>query len=190
MVTSKTFVPRNVPAVVLAVDTARRSGHATGIEGKRIGSGACDIYSPIVDEVVLAALNVADNHALPAVLVLERTVHYTGKGQRRGAGAGVGLGAAIGVWKSAWVRNGGVKSRVVTVAPNVWRPRVLGHGMGQASREDARVAELQYARAVTGRYDVDADEAAAICILAWAWRAPEVLKVLPKRVLKAAGLVS
>lgn len=166
------------PCVVLAIDTARRSGYAIRVRGRLKWSGEVDTLQPAeVREIVSLACEQAEPRT-PAVLVLEK---HTFKGR---PGMLIGLGQARERWMSAWAEFGQPRSRVVSVLPSVWRGCVLGKAYRSASREACRDAELAAARSheTTGHWEhIGPDEAAAILISRWATYAPAVARVLPKR---------
>jgi hypothetical protein len=177
--------------VVLAIDTAQRSGWAVYVCGELVSSGEVDVLDPSkstdecgvsgwdADRVCLHALwEVAfsldwDAPYSEAVLVFERPFRGTTQGQW------------IGAWKAAWARLGGHKRRMVGVYPSSWRARVLGPGWSRALRDDVRRAERSLAQSIAGRY-VGPDEATAVLIGRWGVRAGETAAVLPKRRRKAA----
>lgn len=155
--------------VLLCIDPGRRSGWSLWCLGGLVASGEVDVLDPAqVDGVVQEALLLARSMVLPAVLVVEQPAY-------RAVG---NPGPSRPIWRSAWKRLGGVQKRHVPVSPSAWRSRVLGRGMGSASRAAARHDEQNLARHLTRR-DVGADEAPAICIGLWARRSEATVAVLP-----------
>lgn len=178
--------PTPHPAVILAVDTAQRSGWAVYVRGELVSYGEVDMLDPSkssdqwgvsgwnADRVCLHALwEVAfgldwDAPYTAAVLVFERPFRGTSQGQW------------IGAWKAAWAANGGHKRRMVGVFPSSWRARVLGPGWARAGRDKVRARELEMAAAIAGRR-VRPDEAAAVLIAEGASKSAEVGARLPKQ---------
>jgi hypothetical protein len=158
------------PCLVLAADTAQRSGYSMWLSGTLLESGEFDLVrEPFRVQVICEqALDRARAAGVKAVLVLEAPFLGTSQGQWRGA------------WRLAWAQSGGVASRVVQVHPSRWRARVLGNGMHAAKREVARKFEQRVAEQTAG-YPVGEDEAPAIMIGLWATRAGEVGKKLEPR---------
>lgn len=173
-------------AVVLAVDTAQRSGWAVYVCGELASSGEIDMLEPCrskdmhglsgwnADRVCLHALWEAASGRdwvapyAEAVLVYERPFRGTTQGQW------------IGAWKQAWTAEGGHKRRMLGVYPATWRARVLDRGASRAPRDVVRSMEMRKAEAAA-KHRVGPDEATAILIGRWASYAGEVGAVLPKR---------
>lgn len=172
-------VLRPWPAVVLGVDTARRSGWAISVSGKHLGSGELDTLNPpAVRNVVGLALNAAGERELPCVLVLEKPWGGT-------VAVVSALGAARERWLSVWREYAlGHKAKVVLVTPATWRSAVLGRGFGSKPRDQVRDVEQAVAAGIVGLKPgqrLGADEAPAVCIARWAAHAGEVGKLLGKR---------
>lgn len=165
------------PCVVLAIDTARRSGYAIRARGRLTYSGEVDTLQPHeVREIVSLACDGADKHT-PVVLVLERP--WGGRMHTL-----IALGQARERWLAPWAEFGQPRTRVVSVMPASWRARVLGRAYARATRDEVRAAELTAARTIETKTHWDRigpDEAAAILISRWAAYAPQVSRVLPKR---------
>lgn len=176
------------PCVVLAVDTATRSGWAIRVGGKLAYSGEVDTHDAReLDAIIqLAAVGAQPDPTwiLPCVLVLERS--FPG-----GFGAIVAaLGAARERWLLAWERLGGRRKDVVSVMPASWRSRVLGGRAVRMKRDEIRPHEMAAARqeiaaANDNAIELGPDEAAAILISRWAARAPQVGEKLNARQRKA-----
>lgn len=158
--------------VTLNIDAGTPCGWSIFLRGEWMASGECDVYSDDVESVVRTALGLGHQQKLPVVLVIEKP--YAGN-----LATAAGMGAKRGTWITAWVRQGGVKSRKLLVLPSVWRCRVLPKGIGKKLREEIQADEQEYALQVTGRV-CGVDESPAIGIGFWSARAPEVLKKLPK----------
>lgn len=170
---------RAVPhrAVILAVDTAERSGWALWVQGSLHAWGEIDMMGrggASAADVCADAKGLAADLAPDAVLVYERPFRGTTQGQW------------IGAWKAAWARELPTPHRMVGVYPATWRARVLGRGLHAAKREVVRPVEQSVATALADAAqpgDIGPDAAAAVCIGYWATHAPEVAKKLPKRAL-------
>jgi len=167
--------PEPYRAAILAVDTAEVSGWALWQCGELVGWGEIAMMDPRANPSALKqCCEVVEGAAalgIDAVLVYEQPFRGTNQGQWRGN------------WKAAWGVAGGSSRRVVGVYPATWRARVLGRGMHAARREVVRPVERAVATAIAGARpgDIGPDAAPAICIGAWAVRAPQVGAKLPKR---------
>jgi len=160
--------------VVLAVDTAARSGWSVRIAGRQSSFGEADtLDSKALDYIVSWSLYLADRRELPLVLVLEAP--FGGPVQML-----LALGAARERWLIAWRRHGLSESSTVRVQPSTWRGPVLGPQWVSAPRAEVRAHEQLVAAAMLGER-VRADEAAAVLIGRWAERAPQVGRVLERR---------
>ena len=167
------YVPHN--ATILSVDTAEKSGWCLTHNGGYVFSGMVRSSNPAaVSDVIKMAIAHAAPDGSHVVLVLEKPHAQRGRrgGHRTNIATLVGMGAARGTWLTMWKLAGMPASRVVSVAPDVWRRRVMG---GQGA-----VAEQVVASAWAKREVTQPDEAAACCIAQWARFAGEVVAVLPK----------
>jgi hypothetical protein len=158
--------------VCLVVDTAQTSGYAVTVRGEVVGHGEVNMLvarlpgqSSPCEAACAAALLLARNRGLTAVLVFERPFRGTSQGGWTGS------------WRAAWLSAGGRKRAQVGCYPSAWRARVLGNG--SLPRELARAAEMRVARSLVSG-ELGGDEAAAIAMSRWAAHAGEVGKVLPK----------
>jgi hypothetical protein len=152
---------------VLGIDTARISGCAVRVSGRLHASLEANASDPFeLAEVVRYAQRTASAGA-PLVVIFERS--YGGY-----RSAMIGLGVARGAWNAALTRAGHPKRRIVSVLPTVWRVAVLGRESIGARRAALRAMELRTACAEAGRSDLGPDEAAAICLSAWAAHSPLV----------------
>lgn len=165
------------PCVVLAVDTATRSGWAIRDHGKLVWSGEVDTLD--AGELLAVVKLAGSRKSVPCVLVLERPFF----GGRNPLTIGMSLGGARERWLLAWEHCGERRDkRVVSVTPAVWRSRVLGRGTGSLPREKVRPIEMRAARLMCGGdYEPGEDEAPAICISKWAAHAPEIGAALTGR---------
>lgn len=163
--------------VVLAVDTARKSGVAIYRDGRFEGACSMDIVSDpeAPGRWVRDAAAVGRALGLPVVLVPEKA--YGGNTGTLG-----GLGAAYGVWRHEWLREGMSPKRIVPgVYPQVWRGPTLGTTRNPKSNpEYLHTLERGLASKIARASITDQDAAAAICIGYWASWAPKVLAQLPK----------
>lgn len=172
--------PRPWECVVLAIDTAKRSGHATGVRGRLVGSGEVDtLDEPTLDLIVCKAVELAAYNSLPIVLVLEAP--FGGR-----ANVVASLGVARERWLRAWRAQDEARARVVFVLPSEWRGPVLGGEWASAPREAVRAHEMRTARALTQCSVIGPDEAAAILIARWAAHSARVGKAIGKRASKAS----
>lgn len=162
-----------LPCVVLAVDTAARSGWAVLVgQDDYLAWGEADtLDEPALDHIVRWAAAQAQCRSLPLVLVLE---------QPWGGPMPIvlSLGGARERWLRAW-RTCGFVNRVVSVQPAVWRAPVLGKGWARAPRDDVRRHEQGVAAMIVGER-CRGDEAVAILVAKWAMRAAAVAQVLPR----------
>lgn len=197
--------PAAVPwrCVVLAVDTAKRSGWAMRFAGKLRASGATPADDATELDAILAyALDYATKQGVKCALVLERA-------WGRNTSVLVSLGMARGHWLAAWKRAHQPATRVVSVYPVTWRAKVLGKGGtrriaangGGESKADRRRPSWEAIRArraeqerlevaaasgeLRGACELGPDESAAILISRWGAHAVEVGEVLGLR--KAKG---
>jgi hypothetical protein len=162
-----------LPAVVLAVDTARQSGWAVRVRGRHAASGELDtLDAAAVSQVVGWTLRVARRTGLAAVLVLEAP--WGGR-----VNVVASLGAARERWLVAWRMAGQSERRVVRVQPRTWRCAVLGRG-ATGTRDVIRAREQRAACGLLGlaATEIGGDEAAAVLIGVWAARAEPVARVL------------
>jgi len=160
--------------VVLAVDTATRSGWAALTHGSDayLGFGEADTLDrAALSDIVRWAAAHARCQRVPVVLVLESP--FGGP-----VATLLGLGAARERWLAAWREYGLPARQVVSVVPSEWRARVLSPGWARAGRAAVRAQEQAVAGATVGEL-VRGDEAAAILIARWAMRAAKVARVLP-----------
>jgi hypothetical protein len=163
--------------VILCVDDARVSGWSRSDRWAYLDSGEIDIIanpdSPA--EICKRALSLAKQFGVPCLLVLERP--FRGNAQ----------GSEYGTWRNAWLRMGGRRDKVQGVYPSQWRSKSLGSKWVRAKREDVKVEELRRAKEINQTWlggdptkVVGPDEAAAVCMLEWALKSPELLKRLPE----------
>lgn len=169
--------------VVLAVDTATRSGWSVRVAGKQSSFGEADTLDPgALDYIVSWALYQADARGLPLVLVLEAP--WGGPMPML-----LALGAARERWLVAWRRHRLFASRIVKVQPSTWRSAVLGREWASAPRAEVRRHEQAVATAMmrgemggelrrNGDREMRGDEAAAVLIGRWAERAQVVGRAL------------
>lgn len=166
-----THAPKPWLAVVLAVDTATRSGWALYVSGRLRGSGEVDTRDAgALGDIIVDARDRAARGGLPLALALESP--YGGSPFIVAA-----LGQARERWLQAWRAADGGVDRVVLVQPQTWRARVLPGEWRGASRERVRAAEQRVAAQLAG-HAVGGDEAAAILIGRWGARALPVGKAL------------
>jgi len=166
--------PSAVPlrCVVLAVDTAARSGWAAIADRDRyLGFGEADTLDvPALRYIVDWAECNAVVRGVPLVLVLEAP--WGGN-----IAMLMGLGAARERWLAAWRFLDMPQHRVVYVQPSEWRAKVLGARWARAPREEVRPHEQLVAAATVGER-VRGDEAPAILIAKWGLRAAKVERAM------------
>jgi len=179
---SKSFAapaPRPWLCVVLAVDTARRSGWCIGARGARVDSGELDVEDDAtIAQIVANTVELASSYGLPCVMVLEAP--WGGS-----VAVVTALGVSRGVWLRAWKRAGQALARVVSVTPSEWRGPVLGSAWVSAPRAAVRAHEQRTAHALVG-HPVGEDEAPAIWIARWAAHAAQVGRAIGKRAQRAS----
>jgi len=180
---SRTKAPSPAPlpwdAVVLGIDTARRSGWAIAVQGKRVDSGELDtLDAGEVQRVVAWAVSLGALGRLPVVLVLEAPW-----------GGSVSVVAALGAarerWMAAWRACGQSPRRVVRVQASTWRCGVLGRVTAGMEREAVRALEQSVANRLAGKA-LGPDEAPACLIAYWGGWAGQVGKVIGVRARKAS----
>ncbi len=161
--------------VVLALDTAEKTGWSVWVLGKLTSSGEFRIYSGDGVREVIRVVETAKAYALrlgvPWVVMSERSW---------GGHMGMGATCAFGFWKFALLNAQLPEARVGQVFPAMWRARVLPKGMHAAKRNFVREAELVAASALVDGRHVGNDEAPAILIGKWGTQAGEVGLLLPK----------
>lgn len=175
--------PRPWLCVVLAVDTAKRSGWCISVSGQRVDSGELDtdtvIASRLLARLVRWAVDLGARGGLPVVLVLEKA--WGGSTIIQAS-----LGAARERWLRAWREAGESPGRVVLVQPGTWRSVVLGSDSIGTKRDVVRAVEASFASTLMGRPVTGGDECAAILIARWAGQAAVVGKVIGKRAQRAS----
>jgi hypothetical protein len=179
--------PKPWHCVILAVDTARRSGYARYYNGHLEEHGETDtLDEPILERIVENTLERA-GRTLPCVLVLEAPF-----------GGSVDVVTALGVarerWLRAWRKADQSPARVVKVQPSTWRAPVLGSEWVGRPRAEVRAHEMRVATAFVQRgypsgfrpMPLGGDQAAAILIGRWAAHAARVGRAIGKRAAKAS----
>lgn len=179
---ARTEAPAPKPwlAVVLAIDTANRSGWALCAAGKQQEFGEADTLDALaLQQIVRWAMREAQRLQMPLVLVLES---HPWVGSLRAA---QGLSAARERWLVTWRAAELPKTKVVLVTPGEWRRAVLGREWASAPRDEVRQQEQLVAAALVGE-DVRGDEAAAILIARWASHSARVGRALGKQAVQAS----
>lgn len=180
--------PRPWQCAILAVDTAANSGWSMSREGKLITYGEVDTRDELAMKMVLA--DIADislwgRGNVPAVLVLEAP--YGGHKHPGMVSTLVALGMARERWERAWKARGLPMSHIVLVQPSTWRAAVLGRVARMKKPELLKLEQSVACRLVgCAEGDLGGDEAAAVCIGAWATRADAVGQVIGERARKAS----
>ena len=175
--------PLNAPldAVVLCIDSAKRSGWAIYVRGVLYAYGECGDRQTDRARVVADAVSVAYRYAIPTAMVLE--VPWGGYS----AAVVVSLTRSAEAWRIAWSLAGQDAARCIERTASDWRKRLFG--TRKMPREQARVLEGAYARQVVLKVrgpdhtPIGGDAAAAICIGQVIITARELLAVLGCRVV-------
>lgn len=163
------------PCVVLAVDPGAHCGVAMYMRGKCVESGFFDGFDvTAIWRWLGAAQCVAQANGLPLLLAMEAPpmggAPYPGRSPE-------GVGSMIGcrkVWLYTWQERAAIKRLRCDVYPVTWRARVLGLTRGPL----LETTELLHGSRLAGNDVKSRDQAAAVCIGAWASHAPEVGRVL------------
>lgn len=156
-------------AVILAVDTARRSGWSLWILGQLLRWGETDVLvERSVIQLCAVAIEQGRRQSLPVFLVLENPFRGANQGQYRGN------------WKAAFVQAGGSVKRIIGVNPSTWRARVLGGRASRAKREAVRAQEQAVAKWWTKTRAIGPDAAASVCLGAWARLCGEIGRKMPR----------
>jgi hypothetical protein len=151
-----------IDAVLLAVDSARRSGWAIFARGQLMRYGECDGRAPHERAAVIAdLLRLAEAMALPAGLVLE--VPFGGPLKTL-----LSLAESAALWRDTWRAYEQPPRRVLEVLASEWRERMFGSG--SMPRDDARRLEQLTARRIVDlahlgdQTGLGGDAAAAVCL--------------------------
>lgn len=174
--------PKPWQCSILAVDTAENSGWSVWVDGTLVSSGETDTR----DEArMLKIASWPGSHTIssgPPVLVLEAP--YGGPKHAGEVKTLIALGMARERWLRAWKDAGEARARVVLVQPATWRAAVLGNVRGLKTPALNKL-EQQVAKRISGR-DCRPDEAAAVCVGAWASYAAAVGEVIGKKAREAS----
>lgn len=157
--------------VVLATDCASVSGWSIWAGGVYRGSGEFALMSKpeLLDKVCVAAVDLGKKLGLPVVLVYEKPF------------AGTSQGSFSGNWKVAFVKAGGVKTRMTFAYPAEWRSAaagVLPPGYANKPRKEVRPKEQEVAARLAGRA-CGPDESPAVCLGKFGCHADKVARKLP-----------
>lgn len=206
---------RPVPAVVLGLDTAKRSGaaivcrredwqrvcdeqaRAVGVAPDYSGESSDPLKVLSAEslgdrpEDIMAVVRSAQLQArtigLPLIVVHETPAGDTRQRNKFGSRVPMyaGLGAAWGAWRTCLRLAEHPDSRMLSVTTGEWRARVYGHS--RMSTETAKLYAQSLCRA-RWSLELDADAAEAVCIAVWAFHSGHVAERIPKRVARAHGL--
>lgn len=162
-----------LPCILLACDTANKTGWSIYVGGLLQGHGEHALYN---DKGMESTRNVIDTlyelrrvTSFPIVFVSERSW---------GGVMGMSRTMAFGYWVHALRTLGVPMSRIVEVFPSEWRSVTLPKGMANARREVVRPVEMEIALQVAGCDTLGKDEAPAILIGKWGVKAAAVRAVL------------
>jgi hypothetical protein len=175
-------LPRPLDAVLIAIDSAKRSGFATYARGVVHRYGEIDTTrARDRDRVIEDAVSVAYRLGVPCGCVLE--VPWGGY-----TSTVIALERTAQSWRSTWVAHGQDESRCIERTAGDWRNVLFGRR--SMPREQARMLEGALARQIIERQcgspeypPIGPDAAAAICIGQTITRARELLAVLGCRVV-------
>lgn len=166
-----------LPAAILTIDAATRSGVAVYVRGKLHWYGEVGAHrGPDRRRVMRDAMTVAEVRGLPLACVME--VPFGGR-----ASAALSLTAVCALWRDTWLQCGQRRERLLEYTVSEWRRQLFGSaGM---PREEARKLEAVVAQRTATRdmpqqrhYTIGGDAAAAICIGQVAIRSGAVASVL------------
>lgn len=180
--------PVALPCVIVAVDPGLTSGWATMLEGRPVSWGEVQAADNTrIEEILLAAIELAVKLELPVVLLGEDW--GTVKGAFGGSGARAGLDAAWGAWRFAAERlhARGLPAMVrLRVNLTTWKS---AFGLAGLREEFAKPYAI---RAVKSRLKIDVGEqhnaGEALLIGTWGARAGTVGAKLPVKLMRARGL--
>lgn len=156
-------VKRDLRAVILAIDSARTSGHACYVAGQLASYGELDArVAARRMRVVNRALEFGRMYGMPAALVIE--VPFGGSVR-----TAISLAATAELWRDTWRQAGGAPGAILERQAGQWRRVLFGAGSSRLKRDQLRQLELACAtEIVRKRFDQAAppgpDASAAICI--------------------------
>lgn len=175
-------LPTPLDAVLVAIDSAKRSGFATYARGDVHRYGEVDATRPAERaRVIDDAVSLAYRLGIPCGLVIE--VPWGGY-----TATVVSLVQTAQSWRGTWAAHGQDESRCIERTASDWRQVLFGSR--SMPRAQARMLEGAYARQVVERQvgspeypPIGPDAAAALCIGQTITRARELLAVLGCRVV-------
>lgn len=158
--------------VILAVDSANRSGWSLWSCGVRLSSGECLAADSAAVDAVCAEAIKHSHDQLPRVLVLERPFGGTLRTVD-------GLGMCRGYWRAAWARACRTRrpGRCVNVFPATWRK---AFGLKSKVMPEYQQATL-LSHGVSLHRQPGSDEFEALMIGLWAMRSDKVAAMIPKK---------
>lgn len=171
--------PRPIDCVTLTADPGRSSGWCIGARGMLMRWGELDPFRgrPILPvDVVRDALELGLALGnIPIAFGLEAP--YGGR-----ANAMAGLENARGIWKAAWLTQGGVKRRMLSGhRPGSWRADAFEEIRPKPkTREDWQDLERRTAITLTGDDTIGGDASAAVCMQSWLMRSGDLWLALPR----------
>ena len=143
--------------IVLALDTARRSGWAIFDCGEFRVAGPAKTAEER-EEVVRIAVELAHNKGIPLVVGAE---DWELHGMSRASI--FGLGAGFGRWEHILEREGYDFKLLFRVKVDEWRSRILGLRPGRYKRDEAKQAALAACR--MRKWKADSDDAAEAALI-------------------------
>lgn len=152
-----------MPAVIMTIDAAKRSGVAVYVRGKLYHY--CEVQAlegPARRRVVHDAATIAMVRGLPLACVIE--VPFGGH-----ASAALALTAVVALWRDTWRSQGQRAEHMLEFTANEWRRALFG--VAGMPRADVRRREAMLAKATATsdmptvrHYTIGPDAAAAICM--------------------------
>jgi hypothetical protein len=173
-------VAEDPPFVILALDSARRSGWSIFDRGEFKVAGPASTWEHR-EEVVSIAAKLARDQSIPLVVGAEDW-EMAGMGRA----AIFGLGAGFGRWEHVLEREGYDKRLLFRVKVDVWRRAILGARPGRNKREELKAMAIQACRA--RKWPVVSDDAAEAALVGFYMsRHPPVLSRVTEALSRRRG---
>lgn len=153
---------RPLEAVVLAIDSAKRSGHATYVRGRLVHFGELDTRDPAAR---IAAIRFALDAAAAANLQAGIAIETPFGGNLSTL---LSLNTHVAVWRATWTALGGSPAATIDVQAQEWRRQLFGRAQlpRQVIRriESITAAQIETAHKTVSCDRLGDDAAAAICL--------------------------